>query len=193
MRHPSFLHGVVIAFVLAAVAGAALSVLASLFSVAFLVRFVVTGAAGAYIVYLLYCTESRVGKVTTLSLWGASVLAIWFLTPSFTGFVIAHGGLIWLVRAFYFYPSLWLALLDLGLCAVALIASVATAKHTGSAFLSLWCFFLVQALFVSFPSRIRTSTNGGGRTNTHNNHTVDSFEKAYRSADAALRRLSTQH
>ena len=193
MKRPGFFHGVGLALVLAGVAGVSLSALTPLFSLAFLVRFLVTGVAGAYIVYLLSRTEHRAGRVATMSVWGLSVIGIWFLAPSFAWFVIAHTALIWLVRALYFYRGLWPALLDLGLCVLALIAAVATAKHTGSLFLSIWSFFLVQALFVSLPDRIRPRTITRSSSPGAASSTRDPFEKAYRSADAALRRLSTQH
>ena len=189
MKRPGFFYGVAIAFVLAAIAGVIFSALSPVLGVPFLVRFLITGCGGAYVMYLLFRTEIRSGRIATMTVWGLAALGIWILAPSFAWFVIAHTGLIWLVRALYFYAGLWPALADFGLSALALMAALATAKHTGSLFLSLWCFFLVQALFVSLPDRIRPlrgSAATGGSPG-------DPFEKAYRSADAALRRLSTQH
>lgn len=185
MKRPGFFHGVAVAFALAAISAVTFTALSPMFDVAFLLRFLVTGAAGAYIMYLLHRTELRSGRIATLSMWGIAVIGVWIFTPSFGWFIIAHTALIWLVRAGYFYAGLLPGLADLALSALALVAAVATAKHTGSLFLSLWCFFLVQALFVRLPERVWPHR----RPHTSSS---DPFEKAYRSADAALRRLSTQ-
>ena len=184
-KRPGFFHGVAMALVLAAISGVTFTALTPVFEGVFLLRFLVTGAAGAYIVYLLHRSGLRTGRIATMSMWGLAVIAIWFFTPSFGWFVIAHTALIWLVRAGYFYTGLLPALMDLALSALALVAAVAAAEHTGSLFLSMWCFFLVQALFVRLPEDIRS------RRTSHASPS-DPFEKAYRSADAALRRLSTQ-
>ena len=99
-------------------------------------------------------------------------------------FVIAHVGLIWLARALYYHPGLVPALLDFGLCGFSVIAALATAKQTGSLFLAMWTFFLVQALFIAIP----TFRGDRGATTSDD----DGFDRAYRAAQQALRRLSTQ-
>ena len=132
MKRPGFLEGVAVAVVLATIAGASLTALTPLVSVSFLVRFLIMGAAGAYVMYLLFRSRIRTGRIATMALWGISAIGIWFFAPSFAWYVIAHAGLIWLVRAPYFYTGLWPALLDLGIGALGVIAAVATAKHTGS-------------------------------------------------------------
>ena len=184
-KRPGFFHGVAIAFVLAAISGVTFTALTPVFDGVFLLRFLVTGAAGAYILYLLQRSELRSGRIATMSMWGLTVIAIWIFAPSFGWFVITQTGLIWLVRAGYFYTGLLPALMDLALSALALVGAVAAAEHTGSLFLSMWCFFLVQALFVRLPEDIRSPRISHASPS-------DPFEKAYRSADAALRRLSTQ-
>ncbi|MGH8652343.1 MAG: hypothetical protein ACREYE_09290 [Gammaproteobacteria bacterium] len=46
------------------------------------------------------------------------------------------------------------ALADLGLNALGLTAAIWAVKQSGSLFASIWCFFLVQALFVAIPARL---------------------------------------
>ena len=117
-KRPGFFHGVAIAFVLAAISGVTFTALTPVFDGVFLLRFLVTGAAGAYILYLLQRSELRSGRIATMSMWGLTVIAIWIFAPSFGWFVITQTGLIWLVRAGYFYTGLLPALMGLGLICI---------------------------------------------------------------------------
>jgi hypothetical protein len=100
-----------------------------------------------------------------------------------------YGGAVWLNRSLYRYSSLLCALADLGLSALGLAAAIWAATHTGSLFLGIWCLFLVQALFVAIPSNMgrniaETSAGLGDE---------DRFRRAHRSAELAVRRLSSIH
>ena len=65
--------------------------------------------------------------------------------------------------------------------------AVWAATETGSPFLSIWSFFLVQALFVAIPVRV----GGNHREPQPEDHHDERFERAHRAAQAALRRLSS--
>ena len=74
---------------------------------------------------------------------------------------------------------------DLGLSALGAAFAAWAAQRSGSAWLALWCFFLVQAFHVCIPAhrwraRQRASTP-----------TDDAFSRAHRAAEAAVRRLSS--
>jgi hypothetical protein len=56
-------------------------------------------------------------------------------------------------------------------------------------FLGIWCFFLVQALFVLIPRSIERKS----RTVQPGHGGEDRFQHAYRVADAAVRKLTTHH
>jgi hypothetical protein len=62
------------------------------------------------------------------------------------------------------------------------VAAIGAAVQTGSLLLSLWSYFLVQALFTTIPTR---ASAGPASTNED-----DAFERAHRVAEAAVRRLS---
>jgi hypothetical protein len=83
-------------------------------------------------------------------------------------------------------------MLDAGLSGLALAAAVWAAISTGSLFLALWCFFLVQALFVAIPNRMSAPRNHGRRAQKSASAVDDDFERAYRNAEAAVRRLATE-
>ena len=69
----------------------------------------------------------------------------------------------------------------------ALAAGIWAATQTGSLFLSLWCFFLVQALFVAIPVNMNRKTAPG----SSQRDPEDRFQHAHRVAESALRRLSS--
>jgi hypothetical protein len=72
----------------------------------------------------------------------------------------------------------------LGFCAIGFAAAVWAAERSGSLFLALWCFFLAQALVLPV---LRYRANGGDKTPPDERET---FRRAYRSAESALRRMN---
>jgi hypothetical protein len=101
--------------------------------------------------------------------------------------LVSHLGIVWIIRALYFHSSVLPALLDLGLCALAGLAAIATARHSHSMFLTIWSFFLVQALFVAIPPLINT------RRIEPADHSQQRFKRALRTAEDAVRRMHTTH
>jgi len=61
-------------------------------------------------------------------------------------------------------------------------------ETTHSLFLSLWCFFLIQALFVLIPSSLMPVRNKA----TSSTRETD-FERAHRAAQIAVRRLTSTY
>jgi hypothetical protein len=112
---------------------------------------------------------------------------LWFIQPPLLLYVCLHLGAIWLIRSLYFYSSALSALADLGLNGLSLAAAVWAVTRTGSVFLGVWCFFLVQALFVAIPKRIgrRPGTGQDGHDSEAR------FQHAYRAAETAVRKLSS--
>jgi hypothetical protein len=100
---------------------------------------------------------------------------------------VAHLGLIWLIRSLYFYSSLISALADFGLVLFGVASAIWAVLQTGSLSLSVWCFFLVQALFVAIPNAWKRSSKPGIVSKS----TQDPFQSAHRTAEAALTKLST--
>jgi hypothetical protein len=101
---------------------------------------------------------------------------------------LIHVAAVWLVRSLYFYSGVMPALMDLGLSTLSVSATIWAITRSGSVFLATWCFFLVQALFVTIPPAIK-------KTKTPQRNAVaenENFERARRQADQALRQLFTQ-
>ena len=184
MKQPTFMEGVTVALA-ASLLGSVLTTSFTSFSGSgWVPRLLIAALGFGYIVYLLGRSHERVGRITTLAIWATLAGTIWLLEPSLPTYVVMHIGLIWLVRSLYFYSSMFSAFIDLGLNGLSLAAAIWAAHRTGSTFLSIWCFFLIQALFVYIP----TSMSRQGHADLEAEHR---FERAYQAAETALRKFST--
>ena len=187
MRRPSFLEGVVLALVAALGAAVAHGVLSTLFEPAWVTRLLIAGLGLGYLLYLLGRSPTRVGRVTTILGWLSMAGAGWSFLGPLTSYLAMHLGMLWLVRSLYHQPGPLAAGLDLGLNLLAAAVAAWALLHTGSVFLGVWSFFLVQALYVAIPAaarKPRSEASGSGTTN-------DRFQEARRNAENALRRLSS--
>lgn len=186
MKRPTFLHGIAIAFILSFVGAALFATLAPILAPGLTVRFLVALLSFVYVLYLLARSRERTGRVAVIVLWAVFAGVTWFVAPPLPLYLIVHAGMIWLVRSLYYRSSVLPALLDLGLSGLSLAAAIWAATRSGSVFLAIWCFFLVQALFVAIPSSLKQPRNQK-RTETGDDM---GFQRAHRTAEAALRRIS---
>jgi hypothetical protein len=187
MKLPTFFEGVAVAAVTSLTGSILFTVLASVFSGSILMRLIVAILGLAYILYLLSRSRERIGRTTVMAVWILVTAVTWFMTPSLLMYTLVHVGLIWLVRSLYFYSSALSSLGDLGLNVLSLAAAVWAAIHSGSVFLSIWCFFLMQALFVYIPACQRTKSDEG----LVNQNNDDRFQRAYHGAESALHKLTS--
>ena len=149
-----------------------------------MLRGLILGLSGSYLVVLAHALRVRVGLAVTFAAWLLlTSLLIAFNPASWVWFALPPA-LIWLVRSLYRYDHLGAAIADAALSALALAAAVVTARHTHSLFLTLWSWFLLQALFVFLPTG-RAATAAPAEPEID-----DAFGQAQRSAEAALRRLA---
>ncbi len=184
MKQPTFLEGVVVALAASCVGAVVYAALTLVFPGAWVLRLLIAGIGLGYVLYLLSRSRERVGRVSVIALWSLVAAATWLLQPGLLVYVLVHLGLIGLIRSLYFYAGLLSALADLGLNGLSLAAAIWATLQSGSIFLSIWCFFLVQALFVAIPTSLdRTPQYGRSQSE-------DRFERAYRAATAAVRKLS---
>ncbi len=186
MKRPGFFEGVGVALSASLAGGVLFTALADLFAGGFVLRGLIALLGLLYVAYLLRRSEERVGRITTLSLWLAAALGIWLLGLSLPLYLLAHLSLVWLVRSLYFHTGPIAALADLGLLLFGLAAAVWAWLETGSLGLAFWCFFLVQALFVLIPANLRRGPSRRSAAATE----ADPFQQAYRTAEAAVARLS---
>ena len=187
MKQPTFFEGVIVAVAASVFGSAGALVLAPLFGRGDMAYMLICAISFAYLLYLLARSRERVGRITIVVLWLAITGIAGFSGLPLVFLGVMQLGFIWLIRSMYFYASVLSALLDLGLTLLSVITAFWAATHTGSVFLSIWTFFLLQALFVVIPRQMRS---------THNKNTLplqqeDPFLHAYRSAEAAIRKLTT--
>jgi hypothetical protein len=182
MTRPGFLEGAMVALIVALAAATCHDALDLVLSGGSASRLLVPAIALAYLLYLQSRSTERVGRVTTLAGWGLSAALLWVLHPPLSLYLLAHAGLISVLRSLYFHQGPLTALADLGLTGLGLIAAAGAWLHTGSLFIAVWTLFLIQALFCFVP---RAGLPVAPVPED------DRFERAHRSAEAALRQLTT--
>jgi hypothetical protein len=170
--------------VLSLCGAAVLSVLGPMLLAGYALRAVIAIVAFAYVLYLIGKSGERVGRVTTVVCWLAVALGAAVAGLPLGVYVLLHVGLIWLVRSLYYYSGVLPALADFGLGLLGVVFAVWAAQRTGSAWLAFWCFFLTQSFHVLIPQSL-------GSRESQASGPDDTFNRAHRMAEEAIRRLST--
>lgn len=187
MKRPGFFEGVSLAIAVSIIGSLLYAIFNSVMPGEAVFRLLIAGISLAYIVYLLSRSNEHSGRVTVIAIWMAAAILIWLFSPSSVIYIVLHLVLVWLVRSLYFYSSILSALLDMGLAGVGLLGAVWAVSWTSSLLLGLWCFFLMQALFVLIPSNFKDRS----LNRTRGLHAGESqFDLAHRAAVAAVRKLS---
>ena len=152
-RMPSLGAGLGAAVVLSACGAALLAAMTPLLGLATALRAVIALLGFAYVLYVVGRSGERVGRVTTIVCWIVVASAAWLAGLPLAGYVLVHLGLVWLVRSLYYYSGLLPALADLGCHGCSAPRSPSGRRSArSSAWLALWCFFLVQAFHVLIPA-----------------------------------------
>jgi hypothetical protein len=181
---PSFGASLGVGLVLSLCGAAALSVLGPILFAGYALRAVIAVVAFAYVLYLIGKSGERVGRVTTVACWLVVALSAAVAGLPLGAYVLVHVGLIWLVRSLYYYSGVLPALVDFGLGLLGIVFAVWAAQRTGSAWLAFWCFFLAQSFHVLIPQSLATRASAARGAD-------DAFNRAHRTAEDAIRRLST--
>ncbi|MEW8659068.1 MAG: hypothetical protein AB2603_12150 [Candidatus Thiodiazotropha endolucinida] len=187
MKRSGFLEGVGVALVATIGGGVLFSALTIVFVTDFVLHLLIATMGLIYVIYLLRRSGEKVGRLTSVSVWLAAAVVIWLMGLALPLYLMAHLGLVWLIRSLYFYSSLISALADLALVLFGLAASVWALLQTGNLFLGVWSFFLVQALFVFIPNTWKRASKQATTVDS----TDDGFQLAHRTAEAALAKIST--
>jgi len=182
------LHGVVAAFALSLAGAGLLFALTEVIDADTALRVVVALLGLGYLLYSITRSPERTGRVTVVVLWLSASVSLWLAAPPAGVYVLLHVGMIWLVRSLYHHSSAVTAVADLGLTLLAAAFATWAANRTGSAWLALWCFFLVQAFFVLLPT-----PRGARRCAQPAAEDGVAFERAHRAAEAAVRRMAVRH
>lgn len=184
MNRASFPHSVIAALALAVAGGLCFPLLSAFLAPPTALRLTLGLVAGGYVLHVLVSSEVNGGRVIVPVLWLFCAAGLAWSAPPMALFVSLHTVLLWLLRALFTHTRAITAMADVVLSALALGAAIACARHTGSLALSLWTFFVIQAL----PSAVLPhdrDTAGASETRL-----TAGFERACSRA-AALRRSQT--
>ena len=187
MKDLSFMRGVVIALGFAFVSSVAFIVIAPGMSFYWFVFLLVPILCFAYLLSIGQYRFRKAGWVSSLVLWCVFAGLLWLLSPSLVDYLLLHVVALSLMRTLFFHKNLLAMLLDFALSLFALGTSFWAMSHTGSLFLAVWCFFLVQAAFIAIPGcTTATSSRSAATSNSQQ------FDVALRKAEEALRKVATK-
>jgi hypothetical protein len=187
MNAPSLWREIGIGLLLSVAGAVILASLGPILGNGLVVRGLILGLAAVYLVLMLQAFRARVGRMLALLGWCAASALLLVFDPALWVWLGVQVMVIWLIRCLYRYDRLGAALADAIISSFALAAAIATARHSGSLFLSLWCYFLVQAN-VAFIAPRRPLPGSDERADAGD----DDFAQAQRHAEIALRRLATR-
>ncbi len=193
MTNLPFFRSVIIALLISAATAVLYLSVSLIFDQFTAIQLCTSAATLAYLVYLLGQTKVRFGRVSTIGVFLACTLLAWFISPSILLSAAFNVGFIWLVRAVYYHSSALVALADLVISIVTFTAAIAAAFQSHSIFLAFWSFFLAQAMIVPVLNYVFNKGNRDkdrSSTSAHVNCTEQHFQRAYRNAESALRKLA---
>ena len=184
MNRRSFFQSVVYAFLFSVFAALVAFALDPVFGRSTVLRALVALGGLAYLGFVVGQRGTGAGRPTAFLLWILGAAGAWWMPLNLTAYLTAHAGLIWLLRSPFSYRGSIPWLLDLGVSALAVPASLWALVQTGSVGWLLWTFFLVQALTCAIPSTLRRSQAGEAE-----GADKADFDRAYRHAELAVERL----
>lgn len=189
MKNVTFAQGVGFALLSSIIATVILLTMSSVFPASSLIRLIIGGIVFFYILYLFSRNDEKTGRLSILLVWLlVTILSLAFVN-SLMLFISFQLIMIWLIRSLYFYNSTFSSLTDLCLTGVSLVIVIWVWTISFSIFLSIWCFFLIQALFVFIPEKINKQKIELFSKQKNDND----FEQAYKSAEMAVRKLTTKY
>ncbi len=182
LKKSGFIEGVFVAIAASLMGTVVYTVGIFLFSFDVSIKLTVTLVFSAYLIYLLWRSPGKTGRVTAMVLWGLSLFTLWLINPTLIIYLVAHVAAIWLIRSCFFHSGMLFVFVDLILMILSLVAATWAYLNTHSLLVSIWLMFLIQALFGLIP---RHQNQTGSL-----NHS-EQFITAQRNAESALRKLST--
>jgi len=185
MNRPSFIEGLVFAFMVSLSASFLYASLTWVLSGFGALQFLITIISVSYVVYMLLRSKEKTGRITVMLTWFLVASGLLVFDVPLSLFCLAHLVMLWVVRSLYYYSSVISSLLDFALIGTSLLFSTWAYYQTGSVFMSIWSFFITQALFVFIPERMRsTATNQLPVSNYHE------FNQALKNANYAIQKLT---
>lgn len=189
MKQATFSEGILVALFSSVMVAVVFTIMSSVFFGVDIFRMVIAGLSFSYILYLLIRSNEKFGRVTTTVVWIVITLPTAIFIPSLFLYISIQLLMIWLIRSLYYYSSVLASIIDLGLTGLSVLSAVWAWTVSQSLFLTFWCFFLMQALFVYIPKKITPKK----MSTIKQSMSDDKFESAYYSAELAVRKLTNNH
>jgi hypothetical protein len=149
-KYPSLLYGIGVAGALSVLSLCFGAVLTLIFFGALGINVLIGSLALLYIFNVLRTSRVKTGQ-SFLGLLSIGVLGLGALLFPPGLYLLFSVAMLWLMRSLYSYSSLISALLDSMLCVLSLGAGLWGYAASGSIAAAVWCFFLLQALYVLIP------------------------------------------
>lgn len=180
---PSFINGALAGFFISFIGAIGFYGLALIMP--FMVSaYLVIGIVGiSYHCYLSSTQQSNKGLVSSITVLVLITMVSWLFAWSLLTVIILNCFLIWIIRSHNFYKSAISSICDLGILIASTVLAAYTFLHTDSLFLSIWVFFLCQALFVFIPTSVNSNS-------TQSHKRESKFFAAQRNAQNALSQLN---
>ncbi|GAB4190901.1 MAG: hypothetical protein Tsb002_19110 [Wenzhouxiangellaceae bacterium] len=187
MRALGFWRSVALAIGLSVLGTALWHLLSLMMGSILAVQMSIAAMALVYALVLLRCQRGRSGRLAAFSAWLLLSLGLMAAPVSLLGFALAQLAMLWLMRSVYSYRTLLPALGDAAISGIAVLIAIWTLLHSHSLLLTLWSFWLCQALVALLPPRFPT-----GRDD-HDRHSPSSlrFDQAHDRAREALAVLAS--
>ena len=154
-------------------------------------RTVIAGLGFVLVLRAVTRSDETTGRIVALGVWLVAAVSIWLAGVALPAYIAVHLMLVWLARSLFGYSSLIEAVLDLGLCWLAICVATLAAMRTGSLLLAAWSFLLVLAFAVVIPATA-ARLKSGRRTEAQDDSPNRGFEEALAAADAAVQRLAAR-
>ncbi len=185
MKKPGFIEGVVVALIACITGSIGYSVLSVFYFEEDTWRILIAAISFGYCIYLLARSRQHTGRISVLVSWLLMSISLWLFQPALLHYLLIHLAVIWLIRELYFHANMLHALLDVILIVLGAALGFSAFLHSGSVLLSMWCFFLVQALFVALPGSNKKAPAEQSAICSHTK-----FEQAFHTAQSAVKDLS---
>jgi hypothetical protein len=179
MNRAGVMHAILVAIALTVAGALVFAVLTPFAGKALALRLAWLAVGAGCLGDLLLRHGARGGRLLLGAIGCAAFALLLLFDPALWAWPAALALLLWSGRCLLLHRRPLVAAIDAALGAFAVLAALATLRHSGSAWLALWCFLLAQALSALLVAPASSESSPAQR-----------FDAARRAAEASLQQLS---
>lgn len=187
MKKPTFSEGVLVAFCLALISVLVHTTASILFRTGIAEMIVVSVSTALYAGYLVYRSGEKTGRLVCAVCVTVLIVLSWLLNMTFLLVPAVLIFSVWIIRTLYFHNSTLSSIADLVLQGFAGGLALWASFQTGSTFIIVWSFFLVQALFVLIRNPYGKARHSAVQNPTQRNSEL--FDTAHHQAEQSFEKL----